>query len=87
MSTASSKQKITLALDREVYQGLVAKVGRRKIGEFISKIARPYLHTSSLDAQYAQMALDEARSADVQEWSLAPIDVLLSEEDFSAWKK
>jgi len=73
------KQKVTIALDEQIYQGLVEKVGKRKIGAYLSQIARPHVIISDLDQVYAAMAADESREREVQDWQDAPIDTVVTE--------
>lgn len=72
--TTYKKQKVTVALDSLVYQGLVQKVGKRKIGAFLSHIARPHVVEADLDRAYEAMAADEKREQEAREWLDAPID-------------
>lgn len=62
------KKKLTVMLDAEVYEALQEKIGGRKIGTFLSNLARPHVVTRSLDAQYKMMSLDAVRELDAKEW-------------------
>lgn len=67
------QKKLTITIDEKVYQGLYRVVGPGKISQFIEKLIRPHVLESDLDAAYAQMAQDEARESEAQEWSDALI--------------
>ncbi len=67
------QKKLTITIDEQVYQGLYRVVGPGKISQFIEKLIRPHVLEPDLDAAYAQMAQDEAREAEAQEWSDALI--------------
>jgi hypothetical protein len=61
-------KKLTITLDERVYEGLHAVIGRRRISRFIESLVRPHVVGSELDAAYRQMALEDAREAEAQEW-------------------
>lgn len=67
-------KKLTISIDDRVYDGLHSIVGRGNIGKFLEDLARPLVLAESLAAAYAEMAADEAREAEADEWceSLAP---------------
>ncbi len=67
------QKKLTITIDNEVYQGLYAVIGRRRISHFIEAVVRPHVLTPDLDAAYQQMASDERREADALEWAEATI--------------
>jgi siroheme synthase (precorrin-2 oxidase/ferrochelatase) len=56
-------------VSEEVYQGLHRTVGRRKIGQFLDKLARPHVVQQDLAAAYREMAEDEERERAAHEWS------------------
>jgi hypothetical protein len=62
-------KKLTITVDADVYDGLHAIVGRRRISRFINDLARPYVTQSALAAGYAAMAADELREREAAEWS------------------
>ena len=66
--TTTTKKKVTLMLDTQVYEGLRAKVGGRGIGEYLSKLARPFVVPDDIEAGYKAMAADESRNKEAQEW-------------------
>jgi hypothetical protein len=62
------QKKLTITLDEEVYDGLYAVVGPRRISRFIEDLVRPYVIPSELEAAYQQMAQEEEREATATEW-------------------
>lgn len=67
------QKKLTITVDEAVYDGLYATVGSRRISQFIEDLVRPHVTHGDLAAAYAQMAADEAREAEAEEWSEALI--------------
>lgn len=61
-------RKLTISIDDRVYDGLHAVVGRGNIGKFLEDLARPFVVTESLAAAYAEMAADQGREAEADEW-------------------
>ena len=61
--------KLTISIDKEVYEGLYAVVGRRRISKFIEDLVRPHVIHPELEAAYRQMAEDEEREAEALEWA------------------
>jgi hypothetical protein len=69
---AIATKKLTILVEADVYRALQRRVGRGNIGKFLSDVARPHLDpASSLPAEYAEMANDEAREIEAREWSEA----------------
>ena len=66
-------RKLTISIDDRVYDGLHAVIGKGNIGKFLEDLARPFVVTDSLSAAYAEMAADEAREAEADEWCEALI--------------
>jgi len=62
-------KKLTLTIDEEVYRGLYAVVGRRRISQFVEQLVRPHVVRPDLDAAYKAMAADEARETEALEWA------------------
>jgi hypothetical protein len=62
-------RKLTITVEEEVYTGLLAVVGRRRISGFLNDLAKPHVLKRELDAEYRAMAADEAREADAAEWT------------------
>jgi hypothetical protein len=72
-------KKLTITLDAEVYDGLHAVIGRRRISRFINDLARPLVVRREQQAGYAAMAADEAREAEADAWSEAVISDVADE--------
>lgn len=62
-------RKLTITVSEDVYQGLHRTIGRRRISQFIEKLARPHVVRSDIDAAYREMAADRAREQEALEWS------------------
>lgn len=72
------QKKLTITVDERVYAGLHQVVGRRRISRFIESLVREHVVSRDLVAAYRDMAADEAREAEAQEWAEATIaDVAL----------
>ena len=67
------QKKLTITLDEKVYEGLHARIGRRRISRFIEELVRPYVIHQDLEDAYREMAADEAREAEALEWAEATI--------------
>src|SRR5690242_3662889 len=63
------QKKLTITLDERVYRGLHDVIGRRRISRFIESLVRPHVVGEDLEAGYRQMARDEAREAEADEWA------------------
>jgi hypothetical protein len=63
------QKKLTITLDENVYRGLHAVVGRRRISGFIESLVRPHVVGKDLEAAYREMAQDEAREREALEWA------------------
>lgn len=61
-------KKLTITIDEDVYDGLYAVVGPRRISQFIEDLVRPHVTFPELAAAYREMAEDEAREAEALEW-------------------
>ena len=68
------QRKLAITIDDAVYQGLYKKIGPRKIARFIEEIVRPHVVDADLDSVYQEMAHDEAREREAEEWSEALLD-------------
>jgi hypothetical protein len=66
-------KKLTITVDAEVYAGLHAVIGRRRISRFLNDLARPHVTVPDLAAGYAAMAADEAREQEAVAWAEALI--------------
>jgi predicted CopG family antitoxin len=62
-------RKLTITVSESVYEGLHRKIGKRRISQFIEKLARPHVVPSDVEAAYREMAADDARERDAVEWS------------------
>ncbi len=62
------QRKLTITVDEEVYAGLYAVVGRRRISRFLSDLARPHVTGHGLAEGYRAMAADEDREREATEW-------------------
>jgi predicted CopG family antitoxin len=69
------QKKLTITIDEAVYDGLYRVVGARRISPFIEDLVRPHLIPQDLADAYAEMAADEERESEAEEWS----DHLLSD--------
>ncbi len=63
------QKKLTITIDEEVYKGLHAVIGRGRISRFLEDLARPHVVSRDLEAAYREMAGDEAREAEADEWA------------------
>jgi len=55
-------------LCKAVYEGLHRTIGRRRISQFIERLARPHVVLQDLEASYRDMAADQAREQEALEW-------------------
>lgn len=62
-------KKLTISISNEVYEGLHRKVGRRRISQFLEKLARPHVLSEDIEAAYRDMAADELREREALAWS------------------
>ena len=62
-------RKLTITVSEAVYQGLHRTIGRRRISQFIEKLARPHVVAQDIEASYRDMAADHAREREALEWS------------------
>lgn len=67
------QKKLTISIDEQVYEGLYAVVGKRKISRFIEELVRPHVLNQDLENAYRQMAQDEEREAEALAWAEATI--------------
>lgn len=61
-------KKLTITVSDEVYEGLHRQIGRRRISRFLDQLARPHLLDEDLKRAYEEMAADEQREAEAEEW-------------------
>jgi len=62
-------RKLTITVSEAVYEGLHRTVGRRRISQFIEKLARPHVVPQDMEAAYREMAADAVREREALEWS------------------
>jgi predicted CopG family antitoxin len=62
-------RKLTISVSEEVYEGLYCTVGRRRISQFLEKLARPHVLSQDIEAAYRDMATDRAREHEALAWS------------------
>ena len=67
------QKKLTITIHEQVYEGLYAVIGRRRISRFIEDLVRPYVLYQELEAAYRQMAQDEERETEALEWAEATV--------------
>src|ERR1035437_1812674 len=58
-------KKLTISVSDEVYEGLHRKVRRRRISQFLEKLARPHVLPENIETAYRDMAADEDREREV----------------------
>ena len=69
------QKKLTITIDEQVYEGLYAVIGGRRISRFIEDLVRPHVMDRKLEAAYQQMAQEEEREAEALEWAEATVMV------------
>lgn len=62
------QKKLTITIDEQVYIGLHRSVGQGNISQFIEGLVRPHVVDADLARAYEEMAADEAREAEANEW-------------------
>jgi len=62
-------KKLTITIDTEVYEGLYAVIGPRKISKFVEELVRPHVIKSRLESEYERMAMDTERETKALEWA------------------
>ena len=73
------QKKLTITVDEEVYLGLYAVIGKRRISQFIEAMVRPHVINQDLETGYCLMAADESREAEALEWAEATIGDITDE--------
>jgi predicted CopG family antitoxin len=68
-------RKLTITVDDDVYVGLKAKVGERRISRFLNDLAKPLVSEAALVEGYRLMAADAEEEADAAVW----VDDLLAD--------
>ena len=62
-------RNLTITVSQAVYEGLYRTVGRRRISQFIEKLARPHVVPPDIEASYRYMAADHERENEALDWS------------------
>jgi hypothetical protein len=62
-------RKLTITVDEDVYAGLRAKVGPRRISRFLNDLAKPLVTDDALAEGYRALAADSAQEREADEWS------------------
>jgi predicted CopG family antitoxin len=73
-------RKLTITVDEDVYKGLYAKIGRRKISSFLNQLARPLVVSEDIEAGYRAMAADQEHEAEATEWIEGIVGDMVNEE-------
>lgn len=63
------QKKLTLTIDKDVYEGLHKTIGPRKISKFVQELVRPHVIHPDLESAYAEMAKDKQREKEATEWA------------------
>lgn len=66
-------KKLTITVDEDVYNGLQARVGARRISRFVNDLVKPLVSEAALEDSYAAMAADADREVEAELWSEALI--------------
>ena len=62
-------RKLTITVSEAVYEGLHRNIRRRRITQFIERLARPHVVPQDIEASYRDMGADEAREREALEWA------------------
>lgn len=62
-------RKLTITVSQDVYEGLHRTIGRRRISQFIDRLARPHVVPENIEAAYRDMAAGKSREQQALEWS------------------
>ena len=65
------RQVLTIAVDPEVYEGLLAATGGQEVGILVEELVRSHVLFPDLEDAYRQMAEDEERELEALEWAEA----------------
>ena len=63
------QKKLTLTINKDIYEGLHNTIGPRKISKFIEDLVRPHVVHPNLESAYAEMAKDKKREKEAIEWA------------------
>jgi hypothetical protein len=62
-------RKLTITVDEDVYDGLRAKIGPRRISRFLNDLAKPLVTDDALAEGYRALAADSVQEREADEWS------------------
>ena len=62
------QKKLTITIDKGVYEGLQRVIGKRKISQFIENLVEPHVRQVDLVSAYREMAADALRERDASAW-------------------
>ncbi len=65
------QKKLTITVDKDVYEGLHKTIGPRKISKFVEELVRPYVIRPNLELEYSRMAKDKKRETEALNWAEA----------------
>ncbi|MGH6957210.1 MAG: hypothetical protein ACREEW_11160 [Caulobacteraceae bacterium] len=68
-------RKLTITVDDEVYVGLKARVGARRISRFLNDLAKPLVSEAALLEGYRRMAADADEGREATAW----VDALIAD--------
>ena len=74
------QRKLTVTINEEVYDGLRAIIGPRKISRFIEELVRPHVVKKDMYAAYKEMAADSIRESEALDWAEGTFGDLNDEE-------
>jgi len=74
------QKKLTITVEKQVYDGLRRVVGRRRISRFVESVVRPHVIVTDLETDYRRMAREEAREKEALEWAEATIGDVADEK-------
>ena len=74
------QKKLTVTIDEEVYDGLRAVIGPRKISRFIEELVRPHVVKKNMYSAYKEMAADQVRESEALEWAEGTIGDVYDEK-------
>ena len=74
------QKKLTVTIDEEVYDGLRAVIGPRKISRFIEELVRPHVVKKHMYSAYKEMAADQVRESEALEWAEGTIGDVYDEK-------
>jgi hypothetical protein len=63
------QKKLTLTIDKAIYDGLYKTVGRRKISKYVEDLVRPHVTRANLEIEYAEMAKNNKQEKEALEWA------------------